>query len=494
MQKIGDITSTANANGEWTEGNPAAGLDATLIKSGWLNTIQRELIAIVLGAGITLNTNDDSQVLKAIKALAEKGTAASAKKLETPREINGVPFDGSANIAIGDNSKLPLAGGKLSGSAMFEFSQMAGAIGAWQDRIPAVQINCPRNTEAYAVWKGTNWSDRHLASMDVYAGGTNSTVPSVMLHVGDTTAALLLDGGGNLSIKGSYSGDASKLTGLDAGSLARGTVPAARLAGPYNITAANATNATNATNAESAKKLAVARSINGVPFDGTQNIAIGDNSKLPLTGGVMVAPATFDFAGLGGAYIDWRVRSPAVQVNAPSNNAGYMIWRATNWNDRHLAAMEAYAGGGSNTAQVAVHVGSTTSAMTLSEGGNLSIQGTFNGNASGLTNLPRATASVPGAVLKNTAFLDASGWWKCAETGMIKQWGYTLGASDSVTHRSFPIAFPNRCFSLVATRTSLFYSDTATGTNALIVSNSQFSVISGPFATPDEIYWEATGN
>ncbi|MDT9702716.1 gp53-like domain-containing protein, partial [Streptomyces sp. P17] len=79
------------------------------------------------------------------------------------------------------------------------------------------------------------------------------------------------------------------------------------------------------------------------------------------------------------------------------------------------------------------------------------------------------------------------------QTGMIKQWGITLGASDTVTHRSFPIAFPNRCASLVASRTSLFYSDAATGTNTLIVSNTQFSVISGPFNSPDDIYWEATG-
>ncbi|AKA81202.1 hypothetical protein [Pseudomonas synxantha] len=70
MQKIGDITSTANANGEWMEGNPAAGLDATLIKSGWLNTIQRELIALVLGAGLPLNKLDDSQVLQAVRNIA----------------------------------------------------------------------------------------------------------------------------------------------------------------------------------------------------------------------------------------------------------------------------------------------------------------------------------------------------------------------------------------------------------------------------------------
>lgn len=79
MQKISDSTNTANPAGEFTEGNPAAGAPATLLKATWLNAIQRELVGLVLGAGISLNANDDEQVLKAVKALA--GTAADFKKL-----------------------------------------------------------------------------------------------------------------------------------------------------------------------------------------------------------------------------------------------------------------------------------------------------------------------------------------------------------------------------------------------------------------------------
>ena len=44
------------------------------------------------------------------------GNAATATKLQTARTINGVSFDGSANINIKDGSKLPLAGGSLAGS------------------------------------------------------------------------------------------------------------------------------------------------------------------------------------------------------------------------------------------------------------------------------------------------------------------------------------------------------------------------------------------
>jgi hypothetical protein len=43
------------------------------------------------------------------------GNAATATKLATARNINGVAFDGTANITVADATKLPLAGGALTG-------------------------------------------------------------------------------------------------------------------------------------------------------------------------------------------------------------------------------------------------------------------------------------------------------------------------------------------------------------------------------------------
>lgn len=88
MKKIGDSTNTANASGEWTEGNPAAGLPATLLKADWLTTIQRELINVVLGAGVVLNKDDDSQVFKAIQAL-QVAASTWAKLTGKPTTISG---------------------------------------------------------------------------------------------------------------------------------------------------------------------------------------------------------------------------------------------------------------------------------------------------------------------------------------------------------------------------------------------------------------------
>ena len=46
------------------------------------------------------------------------GSATSAVQLQTPRNINGVAFDGTKNITVSDNTKLPLTGGTISGNIL----------------------------------------------------------------------------------------------------------------------------------------------------------------------------------------------------------------------------------------------------------------------------------------------------------------------------------------------------------------------------------------
>jgi len=49
-----------------------------------------------------------------------QNTTGSAATLTTPRAINGVNFDGSADITIADSTKMPTAGGTFTGSVTFE--------------------------------------------------------------------------------------------------------------------------------------------------------------------------------------------------------------------------------------------------------------------------------------------------------------------------------------------------------------------------------------
>lgn len=51
MQKIGDITKTADKQGEFTNGSVAGGIDPTELDCQWFNTVQRELIAVLVAAG-----------------------------------------------------------------------------------------------------------------------------------------------------------------------------------------------------------------------------------------------------------------------------------------------------------------------------------------------------------------------------------------------------------------------------------------------------------
>lgn len=51
------------------------------------------------------------------------GNAATATKLATARTINGVSFDGSANITVADSTKLPLAGGTVTGNITMSASK-----------------------------------------------------------------------------------------------------------------------------------------------------------------------------------------------------------------------------------------------------------------------------------------------------------------------------------------------------------------------------------
>lgn len=75
MQQISELTTTATSAGEFTNGSVATGVSPTILDAGWFNTIQRELIAVVEGGGLTLDPTDDTQLLAAVKALlaAQKG-------------------------------------------------------------------------------------------------------------------------------------------------------------------------------------------------------------------------------------------------------------------------------------------------------------------------------------------------------------------------------------------------------------------------------------
>lgn len=61
---------TATADKKFTRGDQSGGISATVITPEWMNAVQEELAALIEGAGLTLNKNNNAQALAAVLALA----------------------------------------------------------------------------------------------------------------------------------------------------------------------------------------------------------------------------------------------------------------------------------------------------------------------------------------------------------------------------------------------------------------------------------------
>nr|WP_213993728.1 hypothetical protein [Sodalis sp. dw_96] len=73
MQKISSLTDTADSDGEFTDGNVAGGVSPTILPAGWFNTIQRELVNILSGGGLTPVPANDAQIVAAIQSIVQSG-------------------------------------------------------------------------------------------------------------------------------------------------------------------------------------------------------------------------------------------------------------------------------------------------------------------------------------------------------------------------------------------------------------------------------------
>ena len=154
-----------------------------------------------------------------------------------------------------------------------------------------------------------------------------ATARTIALGTGATGTATAFDGTGNIVIP---------VTALDAARLSAGVIPTARLSGTYSIGVSG--------NAGTATKLAAARTINGVAFDGSSNITVADATKLATAGGTMTGSITLPQMGGNwirgldsGAPLQQIVSNrwyyPIVKQRGPNNtyNLGAVIWP----DDRH---------------------------------------------------------------------------------------------------------------------------------------------------------------
>ena len=208
------------------------------------------------------------------------GNANTATKLQTARTINGVSFDGTANITIADSTKLPIAGGTMTGDLTLKGNPTADLMAA---------------TKKYV--------DDSVASAgggDVLAAGNNSFTGA------NTFQNLVTMAGGVVFTSGTTTLAWKNATKIVA------TINASTYTG----------------NSATATKLQTARTINGVSFDGTANITIADSTKLPIAGGTMTGDLTLkgnptaDLMAATKKYVDDSVASAGGgDVLAAGNNS-----------------------------------------------------------------------------------------------------------------------------------------------------------------------------
>ena len=172
------------------------------------------------------------------------GNANTATKLQTARTINGVSFDGTANITIADSTKLPIAGGTMTGDLTLKGNPTADLMAA---------------TKKYV--------DDSVAS----AGG------------GDVLAA------GNNSFTGANTFQ-NLVTMVGGVVFTSGTTTLAWKNATQIVATINASTYTG--NSATATKLATARTITANlasstagSFDGSANITVGVTGTLPIANG-----------------------------------------------------------------------------------------------------------------------------------------------------------------------------------------------------------------
>lgn len=256
--------TTAGSQGQIILGNKpqSATVQANIISSttGALNYIATENAGHYFRIGnntasTSITTNDSETAILSHNAFEFAritnvgvakwlGNANTATKLQTARTINGVSFDGTANITIADSTKLPIAGGTMTGDLTLKGNPTADLMAA---------------TKKYV--------DDSVAS----AGG------------GDVLAA------GNNSFTGANTFQ-NLVTMVGGVVFTSGTTTLAWKNATQIVATINASTYTG--NSATATKLATARTITANlasstagSFDGSANITVGVTGTLPIANG-----------------------------------------------------------------------------------------------------------------------------------------------------------------------------------------------------------------
>ncbi|EMV5853055.1 tail fiber protein [Escherichia coli] len=212
MLRIGQVEATATQDGKYTDGSVAGGIAATRLRAAAFNAMQEELAHIVESAGLALDINDMTQVLKAIQKLT----------LSRANPFADIKSDGAAaistaltNLGLGEGSALPVGvpvpwpsatpptGWLKCNGAPFsaeEYPKLAKAypklklpdlrgefIRGWDDGRGVDSARLLLSSQAASILEHNHemqgWTGNTLMASDVYS--SMSSVFAVQLSIGD---------------------------------------------------------------------------------------------------------------------------------------------------------------------------------------------------------------------------------------------------------------------------------------------------------------------
>ena len=235
--------------------------------------------------------------------------------------------------------------------------------------------------------------------------------------------------------------------------------------------------------AVAASKLAIARKIAGVAFDGTKDIGISaaNVGAYPQSGGNV------------GGYVNATYLSATQPANPGKEVQGTFIgWNETGGQgESHFINNRGGGVGGFAFRTVNSNNTQQTGYVRFSGVGDLNAQGNINTDTGGVFERGQRVYSPNNRqpVNTNTANLGG-GWWRCGDTGMIKQWGVVNKGSRGWSTVNFPIPFPNTCVNVQVTvlngGSGTFNDNYGT---ARIINNIGFTCGQDSGGS----YWEATG-
>jgi hypothetical protein len=147
------------------------------------------------GVNTAGNQNTSGNAATATLAVTTSGNAGSATVLQTARTINGVSFNGSSNITVADATKLPLAGGTLTGG----LNVTSGDVGIGTS-LPTAKIHATTATAGYAA-KLINTNGASDSNGLLIQAGTGASEYNLNLtNTAGTTNFLVVKGNGNVGI------------------------------------------------------------------------------------------------------------------------------------------------------------------------------------------------------------------------------------------------------------------------------------------------------